>query len=372
MSTQLIMTVGTNALPVWVAWHHLKDILKQPIKVRFIYTDDTKQQKMELEKQCQSACFGKHIKTSPGDPKTVRKDIRQEILSGLDADTIHIHFHYTGGTKVMGVETVSAIEEKISNNTKLNLDTTYLDPRGKQGPRLLSRKRIYQADARKNVKPVLERVALLNGFVVPPFGPHKSLQPPESDQLKYGRKFLNNPDMVVPSSIKGINKKGDLLEYGTYNALEGALNRITTRKNYILFQGVHCRRARIASAKKFELDVVAVLGYQLIVVSCDTSSPVSKNNAANENQKKRKVKNYSTNIKRKAIEAYHRAKQLGGDEAWAIMLCKAPHDIANRIQEELRDETGSKSMPLQVWGEDKWANLQNEFSTYLRNDLHWR
>ena len=372
MATQLIMTVGTNALPVWVAWYHLKDILEKPIQVRFVHTEKTEEQKNLLLTHCTPADFDRHIKTSPGNPGKVRGDIRSKILAGLDENTTHLHVHYTGGTQVMGVETVSAIEEKLAESPNVTLDTTYLDARGNVGPCLLSRRKVYLKDARKNLGPNLERIALLNGFVVPPFGPHKSLQPPESEQLESGRQFLNDPDMVVPRGIKGINKKGDLLEYGAYNALEEALKGIKTRKNYILFQGVHCRRVGEKDAKKFELDVVAVLGYQLIVVSCDTSSPVPKNNAANENQKKRKVRNYSTNIKRKAIEAYHRAKQLGGDEAWAIMLCKAPHNIANRIQEELRDETGSKSMPLQVWGEDKWANLQNEFAQYLQKDLHWR
>ena len=53
MSTQLIMTVGTNALPVWVAWYHLKDKLKDEsdddILVRFIHTAGTINQKNLLE-----------------------------------------------------------------------------------------------------------------------------------------------------------------------------------------------------------------------------------------------------------------------------------------------------------------------------------
>ncbi|MYK17324.1 hypothetical protein F4055_04035 [Candidatus Poribacteria bacterium] len=370
MATQLIMTVGTNALPVWVAWHHLKDKLDPPIKVRFIHTADTTDDKDRLVKYCQGSNFGNHIKTSPGDPATVRRDIRQKILNGLDENTTTIHFHYTGGTKVMGVEAESAIESKLPQN--IQMETSYLDPRSTGGPSIAGRSRRYVDDARKNVNPQLDRIALLNGFIVPPFGHHPFLQPPTPNQLRYGRKFLNKPDMVVPKGVAGIKNKGDLLEYGAYDALEAALKSITTRTNYIIFQGVHCRRKGVPSAKKFELDVVAALGYQLIVISCDTSSPVPKNDTASEKQKKRKLGSFSINIKRKAIEAYHRAKQLGGDEAWAIMLCKAEHNIAAGIQEELRDETGSKSMPLQVWGEDKWPNLQNQFVYYLRNDLHWR
>ena len=33
VATQLILTIGTNPLPVWVAWHHLKNHLTEPISV---------------------------------------------------------------------------------------------------------------------------------------------------------------------------------------------------------------------------------------------------------------------------------------------------------------------------------------------------
>ena len=49
MATQLIFTVGTNALPIWVAWYHLKDKLEAPIKVRLVHTTDTEPQKEVLE-----------------------------------------------------------------------------------------------------------------------------------------------------------------------------------------------------------------------------------------------------------------------------------------------------------------------------------
>ena len=62
MSTQLIMTVGTNALPVWVAWHHLKDRLEDPISVRFVHTANTVPQKNLLVTHCTPASFGRHIK----------------------------------------------------------------------------------------------------------------------------------------------------------------------------------------------------------------------------------------------------------------------------------------------------------------------
>ncbi len=350
MATQLILTVGTNPLPVWVAWYHLRDILEQPVSVRFVYTSGTQDEKGRLEHHCQGASFGRHIQTSPGNPGTVRGDIRSGILNGLGEETTHLHIHYTGGTKVMGVETVSAIESGLPEN--ISIDTTYLDPRGSRGPCILSRRKVLVRDARTDIDANLERIALLNGFVVPPFGKYPALRPPTNDQLKSGRKFLGTPNMTVPTRIPGITTRGDLLEYGTYNAFRGALGGVTRRPNYALFQGVHVRRKGIKGARDFELDVVAVLGYQIVLVSCSvvTDSPV---------------------VKLKAMEALHRARQLGGDEARAVMLSGTNKVNASIIEDELRDEIGSASAPLQVWGADKWSQLQNAFAAYLRNDLYW-
>ena len=351
MGTQLILTVGTNPLPVWVAWHHLRDHLDEPIRVRFVYTTNTEGEKDRLVRYCHGASFGAHIKTSPGNPGTVRGDIKGKILNSLGTKTTHLHVHYTGGTKVMGVEAVSAIESGLPEN--LRIDTTYLDPRSSSGPCILSRSKVVVRDTRKGVSANLEHIALLNGFVIPPFGSYPALKPPAVRQLTCGQKFLRHPDMTVPTHIAGIAGRGDLLEYGTYNAFQRALKRISARTNYALFQGVHVRRTGRPDARDFELDVIAVLGYQIVLVSCSVATEAAGS-------------------KLKAMEALHRARQLGGDEARAIMLSGTDGRNARIIEEELKDEIGSASAPLQVWGADRWANLQNVFATYLRDDLHWR
>ena len=104
--------------------------------------------------------------------------------------------------------------------------------------------------------------------------------------------------------------------------------------NFQLFHSVYVRTQGHGIAKRhFELDVVAVLGYQVVVVSCSVDSDPGR-------------------IKGKAMEAYHRAKQLGGDEARAVVLCVATYEYAERVEKELEDETGTKR-PLQVWGRQR-------------------
>ena len=159
--------------------------------------------------------------------------------------------------------------------------------------------------------------------------------------------------MTVPTHIAGIANRGDLLEYGTYGAFHDALSSVPKRPNYALFQGVHVRRAGIRGARDFELDVVAVLGYQIVLVSCSVAPDAPM-------------------VKLKAMEALHRARQLGGDEARAVMLSGTKIGNARIIEDELKDEIGSASVPLQVWGADKWSRLRNAFTTYLRDNLYWR
>ena len=393
MTTQLIMTVGTNALPVWVAWYHLKDKLEPPInKVRFIHTTDTVSQKDLLVTHCSSADFGRHIKTSPGNPGTVRGDIRNRILNGLDENTTHLHVHYTGGTQVMGVETVSAIEERLANNPdgkNVELDTTYLDARGGSGPCLISRRNGVikiksKSDARNNINVDLNHIAFLNGFTLAPF----DIERRDSNGRKYNHEYHKNGNWkkeYLPSPARldqnqkqeGVqvlhemgfheswkdgritNLKDSTFEYAAYVALKQALKDIkntpnSNRSNYKIYHKVYVKRtgANIQD-KEFELDVVAILGYQIVLVSCT-------------------LHNKSDKIKEKGMEALHRVRQLGGDEAQAIVLCKAHPNDAKRVEKELHDEVGSAGKPLRIWGTDEWKNLQREFTDYLSNDLHWR
>ena len=70
---------------------------------------------------------------------------------------------------------------------------------------------------------------------------------------------------------------GKWLEYAAYKAFKSALTTSKEeRKNFKLFRNVHVRRLNPSTddtrIRPFELDVVAVLGYQIVVVSCTVSS----------------------------------------------------------------------------------------------------
>ena len=371
MGTQLILTVGTNPLPVWVAWYHLKEKLLQPIKVRFVHTEETTNEKDRLMQNCQGASLLNPVQTSAGSPYTVRTNI-MAILNNLPNETTCLHIHYTGGTKVMAVETVAAIEAALPDG--IYLDTSYLDPRKATGPAIVNRAGTpWVKDTRKDVDPDLSRIAELNGFELGPFTHQywdqgsKSYQkencpaPKELDQDQLNR----GAEALCGRHRMGVDPT--LLEYGAYDAFKTALDRISTRnaarKNYKLFHNVYVRRARATDqrVRPFELDVVAVLGYQIVVISCTRDSDLAQIKDSD-----------SAQIKKKGMEAIIRARQLGGYEARAIVLCRAHLNDAKLIEDELKDEMGSASEPLQVWGRNTWQSLSTHFQQYLQSDLHWR
>ena len=107
-----------------------------------------------------------------------------------------------------------------------------------------------------------------------------------------------------------------------------------------------------ASVKPFELDVVAVLGYQTVVVSCTLAYEHAR-------------------VKQKGMEAILRMRQLGGIEARAIVLCKASRAAEQLIQAELKEETGGSSLSLEIWGKDTWYHLQQTFHQYVRTAFGW-
>ena len=363
MGTRLIFTVGTNPLPIWVAWFHLKNVLTIN-KVQLVHTDGTEDEKTRLRRHCNGANFADDILTSPGHPGVVRDDVGV-IPSTLDCAINNLHVHYTGGTKVMSVETVAELEYRLPDG--VTLETSYLDPRGAGGPMIVdSNGDTLVPDTRKGVPADLARIAHLNGFTLAPFvheywnrelgrNVREACPLPavlDANQEAQGRGVL---DRIRPGHAGGMDPTH--FEYAAYVALKAALERIGTRNatrgNYKIFHSVNVRRTGAnQQTSHFELDVVAILGYQIVVVSCTLETGRAL-------------------IKQKGMEVLLRARQLGGDEAQAIVLCRAHPNDAPLLERELHDEVGSTGAPLRVWGTDKWPNLSNHFQGYLREDLRW-
>ena len=112
--------------------------------------------------------------------------------------------------------------------------------------------------------------------------------------------------------------KGIWLEFFAAHHLNNALKTFS-RKNYRVYVDVKVHRREGAYQKDFQLDVVAVLGYQVVVISCTTTGKTY-----NEER-------IEALLKSKGMEAIHRSRQLGGDEARSILLCGADIETAKKI-----------------------------------------
>jgi hypothetical protein len=114
--------------------------------------------------------------------------------------------------------------------------------------------------------------------------------------------------------------------------------------------------------KDFELDVAAVLGYQLIAISCT--------NAKTQNI-----------CKDKAFEVLHRAEQLGGDLARSVLLCRLPTPGVRELTSDLEHNVGrvAEDRKLLILGEEFLKDFDGErcllgsaLTNWLTTNLKWR
>lgn len=96
---------------------------------------------------------------------------------------------------------------------------------------------------------------------------------------------------------------------------------------------------------QFEIDVLAMRGYQLFALSCSTAS-------------KKDI------LKLKLFEAAHRARQLGGDEACVGLICCAERPDA--VEKEMSSVFGSDGEGrIRVFGRTDLADLSGRLSEWI-------
>lgn len=94
---------------------------------------------------------------------------------------------------------------------------------------------------------------------------------------------------------------------------------------------------------QFDVDVIALRGYQLFAFSCSTDS--------------RKAL-----LKSKLFEAYIRARQLGGDEARVALVCC--NDEPERLEHEMRRDVDPEGR-IRVFGRRHLSDLSNKVAEWI-------
>jgi len=134
--------------------------------------------------------------------------------------------------------------------------------------------------------------------------------------------------------------------------------------NRLFFEAVKQGAKGDRKPDTFDLDVAAILGYQLFAVSCITTEAEEKEGAGKNNDDQRKnPKGQFRNVKNHLFEVFVRARQMGGDEARIGLVCCV--DDPGRLQEKIARDWDAEGK-LRVFGRSDLQNLASKFADWFK------
>jgi hypothetical protein len=395
--------VGTNPLPDLVAaqilapkWVHLlysEDTEREGIPITIEYASWLAQaiDGQEPTPDVNARMYGVNDVYAHKIHGQIESIIKELMSQGLLRGGETIGLNYTGATKPMSVHSYRTIETHMRNRG-FKVIYSYLDPR-----RLSF---IFDGDQRPYpIKPQechidLQTMVRLHGYkILPGSGrdePNLRMMPIAKaigevcrteegfnawrTWLKSDLQLLPQNDLLQPvlDAFKALCKQtGNSLTPAGIAAAMGEFEKLTSYTNWFLgtwleelaldamleLQEVLPIRSPMAGIKpvpiqegnerNFELDVAAVVGHQLFVISCIAS---------------RKAKGET---KKHLMEAYVRAQQLGGEEARIALLCCADNkdDIARALK-----QTWHIDKHVTVFGNSDLSDLKGGLRTWIREN----
>ncbi|MFY9224925.1 MAG: hypothetical protein WAQ98_19790 [Blastocatellia bacterium] len=188
-------------------------------------------------------------------------------------------------------------------------------------------KELKKRDLQKNV------ISSLSGFV----------QELTTNSKSHLQEFLLNPI----ENFKGFKEFKHLFKWLDGDWLEhyllGELQKISFETNLCDFgQDIETKQM------KFQLDGIAVCGYQLFAFSCCTDKSKPR-------------------LKQKLFEVFMRARQLGGDEARVALVCcsEKPQEIEREVRQDVDTEGRIK-----VFGLQDLPDLANKLKMWIKEQSH--
>lgn len=407
----LILLIGTNPLPNYVVAEFFLQNNPSLKNLYLIHSEQTPLQKGtgEYARNLEEILKIKYhdrlnfplSKTSlsdVGNAKTIQYEI-EDLLKDLPPDT-KVHINYTGGTKVMGIHVYRIIErsERIKEKS-----FSYLDGRSyriicdngcviadnlrnkvkisfKNLVELHRFKRLNE-DSQVNFSKAVEVFrklideGRLDDYYSNDGGYKRYLFENKKGSLCESKKEIKNdlreyiakdPFLSVvsamPDGCRLFDSSGKFLEPTTNKACEDAIRFLdggwleeyvysvlkSKLESHEVLKNWEIKRPEWEGNQKFELDVILLNGYQLIGISCTTSG-------------ERHL------CKSKGFEIIHRTRQIGGDEAKAILVTKLGEETAKGLQEELVLDTGQAESNIMVLGKDdlKEESIVRKISDFI-------
>jgi len=382
----LILLIGTNPLPNFVVAAHF--LRKNPNiqTIWLVHSEAKKDINQEgtyefannlrklLQKEHQ-ATFNFVPLSNVSKAKEIICDFKKYCLEKLESHS-SVHVNYTGGTKVMCTHVYRIIEKQISNTSfsyldaktfriiddehdaltddlrqKTSVTISFEDMIGLHGfERVNEDKLNIEEDMFAETVEAFAQI-ITSGKLVEYFdwkngGYNRKLFENENGELIMKKSHLNaerlqayNPNETFLFILNSLPQGYRLVKDGKLTNTELASNKHCKRvikfldglwfekyitgvleKHFELY--TNWEIAKKDWEKNFELDIMMVQGYQLIGISCTTDKKQPR-------------------CKEKGFEIILRTRQIGGDEAKAIVITCSAEDDRKSIEQELRLDTGS-------------------------------
>lgn len=417
----LILLMGTNPLPNLVTAeffiqnnHHLKNIFLIHSEERD-YQEGTLEQAKRLQKVIENRKesnvefhFEKIGLKDVGNRGITFKDLKERLVPKLKG--IHsLHVNYTGGTKVMAVHVYRFIEREWKGIPDEMKSFSYLD--GRCFKIVDDSDIVISKDLRDTTKISFDEILNVHGFDwnsdrnsdiisnvslkrikeeidngkmddlnIKIKGFYEKLKKvksnwkklPKSERASFESFDLNKDELMyllplfegMPNTLRIFDEKGKMdlskidlesKEYGTFVSFFNGL-WLEQYIYYTLKNGLENSKISIErnwEIKKedwdtyFQLDVVLKNGFQLTGISCT-------------------IKDKKGECKLKGFEIIHRIKQIGGDEAKAVVITMLDNNSVKTLQKELQKDSGIPEGHIKVFGKndlrsDNFLEEMNEF-----------
>jgi len=400
----LLLLVGKNPVPNAVAGR----LLTNPYgKISLIYTSDTADIATKLQQWLLDYEFQPELqKVKAANPSLIILGVREQLKKYKN---LTIGLNYTGGTKAMSVHAFRAVEwwANTSDGKPIKAVFSYLDaptlhllfdPADPEGTSNVEA--VYVGDA---LELKLEELLKLHGWTLGKAPLRTAALPLTSKSLakafgdeKKSREWIGWKGKILdkrgklkdswrgktdtiplpPASLQTISEtllsELDQTSESTINLDEAITKKRISNIDFfcewidgkwlehcvlaILHNlsaplNLHsCAQNIVPREVVFDLDVVAIRGYQLFAFSCSTDTEQSKGDRSQ--------------IKKKLFEAYIRARQLGGDEACvALISCsKDPESL----EKEMRRDYDLEGR-IKVFGRKHFNDLSNNIQKWIKS-----
>ena len=321
----LILLVGGNPLPNAVAG---KLLVKDGGRITLLHSKG-ESGTGQIAGQLADWLYGQGIHNLALDEmdEVDRHDIYKVVKRTVGDSSESVGLHYTGGTKAMAVHAHAAVLAKRPDVvfSYLNARTLCL---------------VFDDGLRRYVgwhpdfNLTFEQLFKLHGWQLEKSDtPHNTAPPDMSDYTQFLGRGNQFEEAIAQSALS-------LTSEHTLSDLR--LNIFARQKDVLL-----------------EFDVGFLRGYQLFVLSCAVTNPLPmKDGQLNERARNRN----RAKVKGKLLEAFVRAKQLGGDEASVALMCFFDDP---KLEQELQQTLQVKGR-VKVFGRSHLPDLSQHLSYWIR------